>query len=1008
MVPLNETVYFDVVTNSPTGGQIQNADATPTFSVYEEATDTALVNYTNTAMNLRSGKTGLYRGSFTANDANGFHAGSYYSVVAQAIVDTVVGQCVALSFRISAPESSIGSPDVNVTGFINKPVLMQGANVSFPTGLASPTNITNASGIHLDPAESVNVSGLLSKPVVVEGTNVSFPTLVASRTNITSATGIGLVAGQTIGTVTNAVTMPSTVRVDVTGVLAKPVLVEGANISFPTGIASRTNITSATGIGLAANQNINTVTTLTNLPAITTSWLTSLGTNEDFVVRIQSGILTSIASIGTAGGAALSMDVTADNTTGLLSPTTTAMVGTPTNTYASTSALDGTKHIVSHATAPSIVYEFDCGGGTSPVGFIWTGYVGDLPARTVTMYAWNFNTTDWEALGTIDGGTSTENIVKNIVLYARHMGDGSSAVNKPAGKIFLKFTGTSANSTTINTDQIYATYSVTSRTVGYADGAVWVKQTGTSGTETFVNGTADNPCPWSDALVIANSLGISRFRILNGETVTLSASIEHKTLIGKNWALELGGQYTHGAYIEGAVVSGTASGTSGAMFKECWITNDVSVPPSDFDRCGIAAISSNPFVGNYAGQYNFIDCFSLVAGSATPGFSFAGAGSNTTINLRRWSGGSSIILDNDCTLSLEVSVGGGQTITTGGANVEIRGITRSATIHISGDSTVQINAVIGPITIDGSATAAVVNIHGVCGVVSNSATNTTITNTAVSLSNTAGMYLAANQHVIVDSGTVTTLTNLPSIPSSWLTSAGTNADFITRVQSGLATPTNITNASGIHLDPAQSVNVSGLLSKPIIIEGSNVSFPTGLASRTNITSATGIGLVAGQTIGTVTNAVTMPSTVRVDVTGVLAKPVLVEGANISFPTGLASRTNITSATGIGLAANQHVVVDSGVLTTLTNLPAITASWLTVNGVHPDLITLIKSGLTANITGWLGETPEALYQGKVRAEVTGLSVTGVTATIDVASIWTYQDAMIKLNSVTGIMNVVENI
>jgi hypothetical protein len=46
--------------------------------------------------------------------------------------------------------------------------------------------------------------------------------------------------------------------------------------------------------------------------------------------------------------------------------------------------------------------------------------------------------------------------------------------------------------------------------------------------------------------------------------------------------------------------------------------------------------------------------------------------------------------------------------------------------------------------------------------------------------------------VIVASGTVTTLTNLPSMPNDWLTAAGVKADAVTKIQNGLATPTNIT------------------------------------------------------------------------------------------------------------------------------------------------------------------------------------------------------------------------
>lgn len=52
----------------------------------------------------------------------------------------------------------------------------------------------------------------------------------------------------------------------------------------------------------------------------------------------------------------------------------------------------------------------------------------------------------------------------------------------------------------------------------------------------------------------------------------------------------------------------------------------------------------------------------------------------------------------------------------------------------------------------------------------------------------------------------------------------------------------------------------------------------------------------------------------------------------TFPTSVASPTNITSASGVALAASQHVIVDSGTITNLTNLPAIPANWLTAAGI----------------------------------------------------------------------------
>lgn len=45
--------------------------------------------------------------------------------------------------------------------------------------------------------------------------------------------------------------------------------------------------------------------------------------------------------------------------------------------------------------------------------------------------------------------------------------------------------------------------------------------------------------------------------------------------------------------------------------------------------------------------------------------------------------------------------------------------------------------------------------------------------------------------------TTTTLTTLPSIPTNWLTADGLATDAVSEIQSGLATPTNITQATGI-------------------------------------------------------------------------------------------------------------------------------------------------------------------------------------------------------------------
>ena len=72
------------------------------------------------------------------------------------------------------------------------------------------------------------------------------------------------------------------------------------------------------------------------------------------------------------------------------------------------------------------------------------------------------------------------------------------------------------------------------------------------------------------------------------------------------------------------------------------------------------------------------------------------------------------------------------------------------------------------------------------------ALNTLLVTTGIKAATIPAATLVANQHVIVDSGTVTTLSNLPAVTNDWLTGAGVKADAVTKIQTGLATPTNIT------------------------------------------------------------------------------------------------------------------------------------------------------------------------------------------------------------------------
>jgi len=383
-------------------------------------------------------------------------------------------------------------------------------------------------------------------------------------------------------------------------------------------------------------------------------------------------------------------------------------------------------------------YLFNIGGNGAPVSVSWHGYAqGNNKAFAV--YAWNYSlgTPAWEQIGTITGSTLATHQTVAFDLTSGQVGTGANI-----GEVKFRFA--TADGATFATDRILCSYAVVAQSVGYADGAIWVDSAGTAGAEVYVNGTADNPCPWANALTINATLGLNKFHIASGVTVTLAAAATNYSLYGEGlWVLALGGQSIAGAFFTKASVSGTATGAN-AIFERCAIQANASIANCRFDKCGFNTPSGSPFVSNAAGQFVFVDCFSLVAGSGTPYFDFTGEGTTVGINNRRWAGGFHCTMDSDCVLSHEVVVGGGCTIITGGGDAEIRGITRSLTATMSAAETVQFDGITGPIILSGTTTATV-NLYGV----SSSLSDTTSAATVNDLT-TRGPDVAA---ILVDTGT---------------------------------------------------------------------------------------------------------------------------------------------------------------------------------------------------------------------------------------------------------------
>lgn len=113
LVPIDEQIYFDICTHDPSTGGVSDADSTPTFSVFEEATDTPIVS--GTSFTKRTSLTGDYRGTFTASAANGFEAGKWYSVIASATVGGIAAKKNCGSFRVAPAETVAGVPKGDVS-----------------------------------------------------------------------------------------------------------------------------------------------------------------------------------------------------------------------------------------------------------------------------------------------------------------------------------------------------------------------------------------------------------------------------------------------------------------------------------------------------------------------------------------------------------------------------------------------------------------------------------------------------------------------------------------------------------------------------------------------------------------------------------------------------------------------------------------------------------------------------------------------------------------------------
>ena len=106
-VDIGDYLTFSVTTHDPDTGVLTDADAVPTYRIYEDETGAAILNG-NMAKLDDVNTTGFYTERVECSAANGFEDGKSYTVYIEATVDSDTGG-ICYGFRAMTPVWSVSS-----------------------------------------------------------------------------------------------------------------------------------------------------------------------------------------------------------------------------------------------------------------------------------------------------------------------------------------------------------------------------------------------------------------------------------------------------------------------------------------------------------------------------------------------------------------------------------------------------------------------------------------------------------------------------------------------------------------------------------------------------------------------------------------------------------------------------------------------------------------------------------------------------------------------------------
>jgi hypothetical protein len=660
MVRPGTTLYLPFHTfdsNDPSASVTITGLATTDIEIYKDGNVTQRASDAGYALLDTDGidfdtTTGVHAISIDLSDnttANFYEAGSQYWVVINSItVDAATVSFVLAYFQIGYPDAILNTTIASLSSQTSFTLEDGPADNDALNGfrcivhdLASDVQI--AAGVVSDYVGSTKTITLKADPgifTMAAGDHFSafVPALTATTAGETLDVASTGEAGVDLGNVTgtlgqaNVGWVDANSRVDVGSVLGT-----AQTAGDIMGSLGEESATAADGDPGTTESVMQYVKQLVNVAMGTTgivTWPTAAAPDDGVsIAEAIRQIAQDVSGIGASSGGALNFANEADNIDSAIKSVT--FVGVETSgTNASVNAEDGTYHQIDDTTNQiDIVYQFDVGGGRSASSLTFKGY---LNGANDSMNIQAYNGTGWDTRAILTGQSGSTNLTLDVPLLSTHTGTGSDL-----GKVFIRIQETGQSNPTLFVDELLVQAVSIGQSVGYSDGAVWIDTSASNtNTESFVDGVADNPVSTvAAARTIADAVGLKRFQLLAGSSITLAQSYDGFAFMGEQWDLALGGQSISDTKIHGATVSGTCTGANPPIFESCIFDAATTVPPSVHRHC---FLGNTTITCGSAGDYFFNDCIDRAAGTATPTIDTGSAVANVNVNIHHFAGGVAI------------------------------------------------------------------------------------------------------------------------------------------------------------------------------------------------------------------------------------------------------------------------------------------------------------------------------------------------------------------------------